>query len=170
MLLAIVILAVMLIAALLTGFARLIDAIDKWLFFGLFVVSVAFAAPAHAAGDDNWPSIQQQTVPIAMAHNVYGDRIVLFANFCEGPRSDHMHTYGIYNRNGMFLSGGCWKYDQLTIRRTRLVQYFSMSAGGWNEWPRGAFTSVKALDVQCRGNSGDDPNTQLACQLRDSLK
>lgn len=119
---------------------------DRW--HGPMVIAVLFTwmlstQPADAAppDDSDWPTINQATLPILVGHNVFGDKIILFANFCagDGSRQDHMHTFGIYNAHGMFIRGGCWKWEPESIKRQHIIQYFDMGAGGWDTWPVSAF-------------------------------
>lgn len=137
----------------------------------LITVAVSVFA-ADVPTDTNWPSMGEQSQPVLVAHNVFGNRIVLFANFCSGDaaRRDHMHTYGIYDSHNQFIQGGCWKFDPVGTRKMQAIAYFDLGAAGWDKWPLHAFRPVRALNVQCRGNSGDDPRTQHACNERDAAQ
>lgn len=151
---------------------------DKWhgvTFCVAMVAVLVTTQPAFAQdmpNDANWPSISEQTQPVLVGYNAFGNRIVLFANFCAGDaaRRDHMHTYGVYDSHNQFIQGGCWKFDPTGTRKTQTVEYFDLGAYGWDKWPLRAFHPVKSLNVQCRGNSGDDPKTRRACNERDAAE
>lgn len=151
---------------------------DKWhgvlgvAVLGLWVYGMQPASAQDVPNDTNWPSISEQTQPVLYGHNAFGDRIVLFANFCagDGARRDHMHTYGVYDSHNQFIQGGCWKFDPVGTRKAQTIEYFSMDAGGWDSWPLHSLKPVKGLNVKCRGNSGDDPKTWQACNERDAAQ
>lgn len=141
----------------------------------LVVLLLSATQPTFAQSvptDSDWPAIGEPSVPVLYAHNAFGDRIVLFANFCSGDaaRHDHMHTYGIYDSRNSFIQGGCWKFDPVGTRKNQAIEYFDLSAGGWDKWPLHAFAPVKSLNLKCRGNSGDASKTQQACRERDATQ
>lgn len=107
--------------------------------------------PADSAepvpSDANWPAINEGPMePVLVGHNIFGDKVVLFAQFCggdaDGAKRDHMHVYSIYNNHGSFIQGGCWQFDPGFTRAKRRIKYFSLSADGWNTWPLDAFRPV----------------------------
>lgn len=149
---------------------------DKWhgvTFCFAMAALLASTQPTFAQDaptDSNWPSMSEKSQPVLLAYNTFGNRIVLFANFCAGDAAhqDHMHTYGVYDSRNQFIQGGCWKFDPTGTRKTQTIEYFDMGAHGWDKWSLHAFKPVKALDNKCRGNSGDDPKTWQACKERDA--
>jgi hypothetical protein len=148
---------------------------DKWhgATLAVAVVAVLFSTqPAHAASDADWPSINDEGVAVLYTYTALGHELVLFANFCagSGAHADHMHTYGIYDSHKQFIQGGCWKFDPTGTRKTKTIQYFSMSGGGWNTWPLHAFKVAPALNIKCRGESGDKSSTWQACNERDAAQ
>lgn len=152
---------------------------DKWhgITFAVAMVAILSATqPADAAepapNDANWPSMSEPSQPVLFAYNPFGQRIVLFANFCTGDaaRRDHMHTYGVYDSHNQFIQGGCWKFDPTGTRKTKTIEYFDLGAYGWDKWSLHAFKPVKALNVKCRGESGDKSSTWQACNERDAAQ
>lgn len=101
--------------------------------------------------DAAWPEINQMPmVPVLVGHNVFGDKVVLFAQFCGGnadnSKRDHMHVYSIYDSHGSFVQGGCWQFDPVYTRTKRTIKHFDMNGAGWNSWPLDAFRPARATN------------------------
>ena len=134
--------------ALIFAFAYLMGKWHGCMLLAVFVVWVGMMRPVHAGepvpSDDNWPT-GGVPVTVLVGYNVFGERIVLFAQFCDGEQSrkDHMHMYGIYTARGAFVQGGCWKFDPVQTRKTRAIQYFDLMGNGWGQWPLAAFHQPK---------------------------